>query len=138
MSGHQEREALKVPWWFCTFCEDLCNKGMGKARHVNPCRIHSENVTDTSVRCVCALEVEKCEILQKTKEVFGYLRLFFLVSCFCSNPVLSWLFSLCNVDQQPLAADSKVSIWGLTLGFEEKGCGGAFLLGGPQVEKFIQ
>ncbi|XP_071296659.1 hydrocephalus-inducing protein homolog [Agelaius tricolor] len=24
-----------------------------------------------------------------------------------SNPVLSWLFSLCNVDQQPLAADSK-------------------------------
>lgn len=60
----------------------------------NPTRIHTESVNDVSVRLVYAWGVEKSEILQKRKEVYGYLRLSFLVSCFCSNPVL------CNVDWQ--------------------------------------
>lgn len=54
--------------------EGHCNKGMGEAGHANPSRIHTENVTDVSVRLVCAVGIEKCEMLQKGKAVYGYLR----------------------------------------------------------------
>lgn len=107
--------------------ESLCNKGMGEARHANPSRIDTENVTDACVRLVCALgrrSIATCDYFS--------LSPVSVATQSCPGSSVSAMRT-----SSPLLQIPGEHLWAHSVGFEKEGCGGAFLLGGSQSEKFI-